>query len=172
MEDKFLKGKKVINKSIARINLKEVIKVFDNNNIPYCFIFGTLLGAIRENDFITYDNDIDLAAFWKDRDKILEVVHKELKTFTLEQPFLHDINLIRNNEKIEFWLFEDVGDKYIYDPTRCGKVKYDKVFFDNIINYNFLGMKVKVPSNPKKFLEITYGPTWITPNPNGSYILK
>jgi glycerol-3-phosphate cytidylyltransferase len=171
--DKFQKGKKIINKSIARKNLKEIYEVFNRNNIPLILIFGTLLGAVRENDFISYDNDIDLAAFWKDRERILKVIKEELPTFKIQPiPYEYDINLIRNDEKTEIWLFDDLGDVYCYDPERQPTLRYSKHFFDNAMINDFLGIKTLVPFNAKEFLTITYGPTWVTPNPNGSYILK
>lgn len=173
MPDQFEKGKHFINKKNAQKNLKEVYNVFNKHNIPLIMIFGTLLGAIREKNFLDCDNDIDLAAFWTDRDRILEVVKKELSSFTVQDiQYPHDINLIRDNEKIELWLFEDCNTHYIYDPKRCGNIKYNKEFFDKAIKHNFLGINATVPLDPKRFLEVTYGPTWVTPNPNGSYILK
>lgn len=52
----------------------EILSVFDNfcrtNNIPYILGYGTLLGAIRHNGYIPWDDDIDLFVFAEDCLKI------------------------------------------------------------------------------------------------------
>jgi len=173
MYHNFEKGKKFINKVVALSNLKEFISAFDKNNVWYCLIFGTLLGAIREKDFISYDNDMDIAVFWKDREKILDIINTELPSFELQKlPHLHDINIIKDDEKLEMWAFEEKDEIYIYDPNRCSNVKYEKRFFDNCKLINFNGIKVRVPRDSKEFLTITYGTSWTIPKKNGAYILK
>ena len=172
MSDDFEKGKKFINKEIASRNLEEVTRVFRQNNIPLILIFGTLLGAIRENDFITYDNDIDLAAFFSDKDYILKVIKGQLPSFEIQDvPFKFDINLVRDGEKIELWLFEPSGDNYVYDPLRCKGITYHKSFFDNPGIRHFKGYDVSIPNMPVEFLKLTYGNDWNIPNQNGQYIL-
>lgn len=52
----------------------EILSVFDNfcrkNNIHYVLGYGTLLGAIRHNGYIPWDDDIDLFVFAEDCSKI------------------------------------------------------------------------------------------------------
>ncbi|MEE9465867.1 MAG: LicD family protein, partial [Candidatus Neomarinimicrobiota bacterium] len=44
--------------------------ILDRLRIPYGLDAGTLLGIIRENRLLPWDNDIDLYAFWEDRWKL------------------------------------------------------------------------------------------------------
>lgn len=169
----FEKGKHVIDKEVMRRNLVKIKEVYDRHYIPFFFIFGTLLGAIRQQDFIDYDNDVDIGAFWEDRDKILEA-NKEIIKLGFEIDLSvspYDINYMRGGEKIEIWLFEDLNGMRCYDNQRCPRVKYAPNFFKNFQIINFKGMRIRVPNNPKSFLEVTYGASWVTPNPKGHYIL-
>lgn len=49
----------VIDRSIAQQNLLEFKKVLDEQGVRFLLMHGTLLGAIREHDFIKHDIDID-----------------------------------------------------------------------------------------------------------------
>ena len=40
--------------------LKDIVEIFEKNNITYWLYFGTLLGAIIYNRFILWDDDIDI----------------------------------------------------------------------------------------------------------------
>lgn len=51
--------------------LKELIRVMDLLHVRYFFVHGSLLGAIRDNDFIAEDDDIDIAVFREDYNKLL-----------------------------------------------------------------------------------------------------
>jgi phosphorylcholine metabolism protein LicD len=55
-----------------KINLlRRVVQVLNENKIDYVIYYGTLLGAIRNNDFIPWDNDIDIMVFNIDKINLL-----------------------------------------------------------------------------------------------------
>jgi len=62
---------KYLNKKIAEENLKLFKQIADKYNLKLILAYGTLLGAIREGDFITHDYDIDLMIFKEDIEKLL-----------------------------------------------------------------------------------------------------
>lgn len=53
--------------------VKKFVEVCNQHNLKYYMMGGTLLGAVRHQGFIPWDNDIDLAMPRKDFDKLLEI---------------------------------------------------------------------------------------------------
>lgn len=67
--------------------LDEIEMICKKYNITYYFVHGSLLGAVRHNGFIPWDDDLDIAMKRPDYDKFLDVAAKELNPrYIIQEP--------------------------------------------------------------------------------------
>lgn len=63
---------------ITMDTLIEFHRVCEKSNIKYELAYGSLLGAIRDNGQIPWDYDIDVFVAFKDKERLIETLKKEL----------------------------------------------------------------------------------------------
>ena len=173
---KFILGSKFIDKKIAQDNLLEFQKIMDSHNIIFTLAYGTLLGAIRENDFITHDEDIDVAILDEDRDDFLNILNIFLNNnFTIGRYADDILSLIRNGEYIDIYIFR----KKLFGYREFGNERLKEKYLIDIVDYNFMDSKFKIPKESEKYLIKHYGANWRIPlkdahacNPNLYLIIK
>ncbi len=89
-------------------------------NLNYCASSGTLLGAVRHQGFIPWDDDIDLFLPWDHYKKLLEVAPGECQYPYFFQSFLTETDgeasasRLRRSDTTGFtkWEYENVGPEY------------------------------------------------------------
>lgn len=59
--------------------LKEFLRIVEENNLKYYLGYGSLLGAIRHNGFVPWDDDIDINMPREDFNRFSIIVQKNLK---------------------------------------------------------------------------------------------
>ena len=64
-------------KNVVTNLLAYIDKLCKENGIQYFVFYGTLLGAIRHNGFIPWDDDIDICMLRKDYEKFLKLFPRE-----------------------------------------------------------------------------------------------
>ena len=70
---------------------KEIRRVCDENNIGYFLCCGTLLGAVRHQGFIPWDDDLDLGMLRPDYEKFCRIAPEKLgKRFCLQSWYTDD----------------------------------------------------------------------------------
>ena len=156
-------GIKQINKAIANENLKLIKKIFYEQNVFFGLTYGTLLGAIRDKDFINHDEDIDLYIMKEDENKFLLTLNI-LITYgfkIVRNDRRGIISVMRNGEYIDFYMFS----KYNESIRICSGLLIPEKFLTDTIEYYFLGENYYIPREYEQFFLLAYGADWKTPIP-------
>lgn len=56
----------------------QISDIFDKNGVKYFLSYGSMLGALRHNDFIPWDDDFDICVMQDDYDKAIKLLHDNL----------------------------------------------------------------------------------------------
>lgn len=154
-------GWKLIDKEKAFENLCLFREIADRNGFKFFLAYGTLLGAIREKDFISHDEDIDLGADYQDVDLFMSMLF-ELRDNGFEVARWDErglLSIIRNNEYIDIYFFKKYNDKL---SINCGEPLPTK-FIENQSYIAFKGVEFSAPSDVVGAVEFWYGKDWQTP---------
>ncbi|MDP4528329.1 LicD family protein [Alkalimonas delamerensis] len=67
---------------LSKVLLKELSNLLQKNHIPHYIDHGTLLGIVRDNDLLPWDDDVDLGLPSEYADQAFDLISIFLKTFT------------------------------------------------------------------------------------------
>ena len=159
-----------MNYPVAEENLKLAKRILDVLNVPFWLTCGTLLGVIRDNDFISHDTDIDLGIFIKNWNpgiiKAFEGNGFELyHQFGTKEKGL-EYSFVRRGVKVDlFFFYQDPESGFNWMSVYGGKgmksmCKYNFPWLANFIEIEFKHEKFMVPSNYERYLAAQYGEDW------------
>ena len=163
-------GVKVINKEISQENLLLLKRILDNYSIFFGLIAGTLLGAVREHDFINHDEDTDLFFLEEDKQKVFNILPEFLKNgFNIAGYDRRGLlSIIRKGEYIDLYFFSDYG----HHIRICSGWCIPDKFLLNVSQYDFQGATFIIPEDYIGYLEYEYGMNWQIPIPYADYTLS
>lgn len=154
-------GIKQIDKVKALENLRLLDILLKSKEITWGPIFGTLLGIVRDNDFITWDEDIDLYILKEQEDMFRNVLwdlsDNGFSLIRYERRGLYSI--MRNGEYIDFYVLAKIQENL--RETGGGGYVFEKYIRDTI-PYNFKGIELNIPREYDEFLTLSYN-DWRTP---------
>ena len=84
--------------------LQEIIRVCEEYKLQYWVAYGTLIGTLRHNGFIPWDDDIDIGMMREDYEKFIEVAPSALKKaihFSISKQILRHLPIMQKFVKTE-----------------------------------------------------------------------
>lgn len=172
--------------SNSKIVMNKIDEVFKEINIPYWLEYGTLLGAVRDKNFIKHDIDIDLGLFLDDySNDIVRVFKKhgfkrirkisvDNDRYGVEETYLY------NKVEVDLFFYTIKG-QYMYAhafQNEKGK-SWSQTLRDNggyivreiclpytgISKIQFLEKNFPIPRDYHAHLSMHYGEDYMIPNP-------
>ena len=152
-------------KAIAKELLLKFKTILDQNGLAFYLAYGTLLGAVREKDFIKGDEDIDV--YVHDEKNLLRIIPELYK---------NDIKICRTDKNTLYSFmyhdgcFVDVYTLRRYKFSLWGRKCFNlagcatpKKYLVKTQKIEFLNEQFDCPNEPEKILEFWYGEDWREP---------
>jgi len=152
-----------IDKVQARDNFNYVVEAMNRAGLEFWLSFGTLLGAVREHDFIAHDIDTDIGCHIEDMEVVVNVILNELmeKGFDFVRFSGCLATVVRDGAYLDFYWFHPVVNKKTGKKGLCCNDYI--VPDDGFVKTYFAGQCVNIPVKAEVLLEKWYGKDWRVP---------
>ena len=172
-EKKFYLNFNNYNSKLRDNSFRETIEILNDNFNKLFFISsGTLLGYIRESNFIDWDDNIDLSFYFDDDSfnnlKKLQLIflEKNYVARVYSKPSYLKLSLYKNGYKIDFCSIIKIKNYYF-----SNLYKFPVTFLDHFKIIKFKDVEVKIPVKYKEYLTYLYG-DWKSPKKNNYESIK
>lgn len=152
----------------AQTDYRDVVEVCHQWQVPFFATGGTALGAVRDGDFIEWDDDIDLGVIkpvtYEEKWKISEAFRQKSFQACYEGTDSNGrLCLIRNVLTAIHFLASD-GDAYVmYWPDGKLAFRIFKKYIKGFKEVTIRGSVIRVIDPPEPYLEVKYGKDWREP---------
>ena len=159
-------------------NLKEAKMILNNLGVVFLLQSGSCLGAVRDNAFIPWDDDIDIASVMGVNGPTEETIYAAMAAFRSRgyyvkkncsmldgPPYAISHSVIKDYARLD-WSCMLVVDGVIRSYPG---VQVPATSFTHPREIEFLGEKFFVPSPPEEYLRLKYGARWMVPRKAGEY---
>lgn len=156
-----------INTFQSTANLFKTVDTLENLNIKYTLVFGTLLGIYRDGQLIEHDTDSDIAVWFQDEYKIIELIKR------LENKQLLLTRYTYCNGIFSFTCGGDYLDIYMCKQNKPGENilhftgpslgTLTPMDFDKKNTITFHNWNLPCVRDPEKHFQKLYGSDWKTP---------
>ncbi len=169
-----------MNKAAARSLLNDMHEVLKSLELKHFIIDGTLLGAVREGDFIGHDTDIDFGVFaeeWTPATCGALMIELGMRDIKLHHQFgdfdtCFELSFKRDDIKIDLFFYRRDGDMRIFHAFLHGAAdlkrdtityEYPAELIENLRPMIFQMRYYPAPADPVRVLETKYGRDWRVP---------
>ena len=159
--------------TLAETLLKEAKQILDQLGLAFFLRHGTCLGAVRDQSFIPWDDDLDIGSVIGLHGLTEEIVHKAAAEFrnhgysaeVIDSELHMSVDLKKSGVQMD-WTCYRIIDGSIYQwPV----VKIPASLHENLKEIDFLGTIFMVPNPPEEYFRLKYGPDWMTPKQAGEF---
>jgi len=166
-QDRLSRTNPAMDVAVAERLLLEVKEVMDRLGVEFFLRQGTCLGAVRDNAFIPWDDDLDLGVILGSNGFTELSIEPVLAVFRESGYYVQSersdsvivSTLLKDNMRVDL-LFHWIIDEQIY---HWPGIWLPVTLFNQLKEINFIGETFLVPNPPEEYLLIKYGPNWRIP---------
>ncbi len=157
--------------SAAETLLKEAKQIMDSMGVVFFLRQGTCLGAVRDQSFIPWDDDLDLGSIIGLNGLTEESIDKVVAAFRAQGFFARverndysiSVGMIKSSIRMDWTSCWIINDEIIHYPG----IRLPARLFTQLKEIDFIGEKYLVPSPPEEYLRLKYGAEWMVPKQAG-----
>lgn len=160
-------GDKVVSKDKMIENLQLLSYYLNKIDINWDPAFGTLIGIVRNDDFLPWNPVFDIYILKEDEERFKDILwlleEVEFKLVRHERRGLYYLR--RNNEYIKVFVLHKISS----DVRHTGGGDFiHETYLQNLVKWNFRGIELNVPEKVDEYLELRYG-DWYQPKQTVNY---
>ena len=153
--------------AVAATLLREAKEILDEHAVAFFLRQGTCLGAVRDNAFIPWDDDLDIGSIEGLHgfdERVIEPVADSFRArgFHVKRSSFDGetwLGLMKDKIRIDWVCFRVRKQHIVHFPGALISVR----LVTDLKEIDFLGEKFLVPNPPEEYLRYKYGPNWRTP---------
>ena len=153
--------------------LKEAKMILDQLGIDFFLRHGTCLGAVRDQAFIPWDDDLDIGSVIGLHGLTEKKVYEAAEAFkengynmkVIDSDLHLSVDLKKFGIQMDWTCYRIIDDSIYQWPV----IKIPVSLHVNLKPIKFLGETFMVPNPPEEYFRLKYGPNWMTPKEAGGF---